>query len=93
MANETFPLRIQLKTKTTDEWAAEDPVLLDREPAIERLLDGSIRFKVGRGGLRWSQLPYLEANAELPQPLGTSDVPTFANIIVPGFVLDGGTFS
>lgn len=31
--------------------------------------------------------------AELPQPLGTADSPTFANINVPGFVLDGGTFN
>jgi hypothetical protein len=93
MADERFPLRIQQKRKTTAEWAALNPVLLVGEPGIEVLLDGSTRTKFGDGTKTWSQLPYLEAAAELPQPLGTSDTPTFAGLNVPGLVVDGGTFN
>lgn len=31
--------------------------------------------------------------AELPQPLGTLDSPTFAGITLSSFILDGGTFN
>lgn len=93
MADEVFPLRIQQKRKTTAQWSSLNPVLLPGEPGIEVLLDDSVRIKVGDGISTWTQLPYLEAAAELPQPLGTSSTPTFAGLNVPGLVIDGGTFN
>lgn len=91
--DEILYLRIQQKRKTTAQWAALNPVLLAGEPGVEVLVDGSVRIKVGNGTSTWSQLPYLQAAAELPQPLGTADTPTFAGLNVPGFVLDAGTFN
>jgi len=35
----------------------------------------------------------VQGSAELPQPLGTTDTPTFAGIVLASFVLDGGTFN
>lgn len=85
--------RYKFKRKTTAQWASLNPVLLAGEPGIEVLADESEKYKYGDGVKTWAQLPYVEAAAELPQPLGTADTPTFAGLNVPGFVLDGGTFN
>jgi len=82
MADETFPLRIQLKRKTTAQWASQNPVLLKGEPGIEVLSDGSEKIKYGDGVKTWSALSYAAGggsgpalSSAAPQALGASAAP------------------
>lgn len=58
---------------TTSSWSLNDLIIGDGEIAAERRTDGSIKFKVGDGVRRFSQLPYLFAGTGedgLPGPPG-----------------------
>ncbi len=41
----------------------------------------------------WEDVVAQGGDAELPQPLGPADTPTFAGVNLSSFVLDGGTFN
>lgn len=53
-------VRIQLKTKTTEQWASTpDEVLLRGEVGVELGADGTAnKFKIGDGTSKWSELKY-----------------------------------
>jgi len=56
-------ITIQLRGDTAANWSATDPVLAEREMALETDTD---KFKIGDGTTQWSELPY----AGLPGPQG-----------------------
>ena len=49
--------RLTFRKGTLSEWAAADPILLEAEPSIDTT---SMRFKIGDGVSRWSDLPYVQ---------------------------------
>lgn len=52
--------RLQNKIDTTENWKNNNPVLLDGEIGIEKLLDGNKKIKIGDGENSWYNLPYVE---------------------------------
>ena len=53
--------RIILRNDTTENWNANDAVvLLEGEVGVEFLEDGSIKTKVGDGSTPWSSLAYFD---------------------------------
>lgn len=53
--------RIQLRRGTTEEWVFANPILQAGEPGYET---STQKIKVGNGVSRWSELLYLEADAD-----------------------------
>lgn len=51
-------IRFKLRRGTIAEWEAENPTLLDGEPGIEELIDGTERLKFGDGETPWNDLDY-----------------------------------
>ena len=49
MTTQTIKARIKFARKTTAEWATETKILLEGEPGIEVLEDGSEKEKRGNG--------------------------------------------
>ena len=60
MATKTFNARVQNKRDTSANWTANDPVLLDGEIIIVDTAAGEIRYKVGDGTKKYSQLPFTD---------------------------------
>ena len=58
MANKTFNTRIKHKRDTSANWTSADPVLLNGELIIVDTASGEMRFKIGDGIKRYSQLPF-----------------------------------
>lgn len=58
MANKTFNTRIKNKRDTSADWTSKDPVLLDGELIIVDTANGEMRFKIGDGTKKYSQLPF-----------------------------------
>ena len=58
MATKTFNARVQNKRDTSANWTANDPVLLDGEIIIVDTASGEVRYKVGDGVKKYSQLPF-----------------------------------
>lgn len=58
MANKTFNTRIKNKRDTSANWTSKDPVLLDGELIIVDTASGEVRFKIGDGTKKYSQLPF-----------------------------------
>ena len=58
MANKTFNTRIKNKRDTSANWTSKDPVLLDGELIIVDTANGEMRFKIGDGTKKYSQLPF-----------------------------------
>ena len=54
----TLQARMRQLIGTTAEWAADDIVIGDGEIAAERLIDGSVRIKIGNGVDPFSALIY-----------------------------------
>lgn len=46
---------INFREGTAAEWTTENPTLIDGEPGFE---SDTGKFKIGRGGLAWVDLPY-----------------------------------
>lgn len=60
MATKTFNTRVQNKRDTSANWTTNDPVLLDGEVILVDTNDGELRFKVGDGTKRYTQLPFTD---------------------------------
>ena len=58
VANKTFNTRIKNKRDTSANWTSKDPVLLDGELIIVDTASGEVRFKIGDGTKKYSQLPF-----------------------------------
>ena len=60
MATKTYNARVQNKRATSANWTKNDPVLLDGEIIIVDTAAGEIRYKVGDGTKKYSQLPFTD---------------------------------
>lgn len=58
MAQKTINTRHQLSRDASANWTASDPVLLDGEIIIVDTDAGDVRYKVGDGTKKYSQLPF-----------------------------------
>lgn len=58
MAQKVINARHQLSRDTSANWTASDPVLLDGEIVIVDTDAGDVRYKVGDGTKKYSQLPF-----------------------------------
>lgn len=56
--SKTFNARIKHKRDTSANWTAQDPVLLNGELIVVDTASGEMRFKIGDGTKRYSQLPF-----------------------------------
>ena len=55
-------IKIQIRGDTASQWTSANPVLAERELAVETDTE---RFKVGDGATAWNSLPYVETVREL----------------------------
>ena len=60
MATKTYNARVQNKRDTSANWTKNDPVLLDGEIIIVDTCAGEVRYKVGDGTKKYSQLPFTD---------------------------------
>ena len=95
MATKTFNARVQNKRDTSANWTTNDPVLLNGEIIIVDTASGEVRYKVGDGVKKYSQLPFSdEAVKALISALVPSGVIMMwsgaANAIPSGYVLCDG---
>lgn len=58
MATKTINTRLPHSRDTSANWTKYDPVLLDGEIIIVDTADGDVRYKVGDGSKKYSQLPF-----------------------------------
>lgn len=58
MATKTLDVRTQISRDTSANWTKYDPVLLDGEIIIVDTAEGEVRYKVGDGSKKYSQLPF-----------------------------------
>lgn len=58
MATKTLDVRTQISRDTSANWTKYDPVLLDGEIVIVDTAEGEVRYKVGNGTKKYSQLPF-----------------------------------
>lgn len=85
-------ITIQLRGGTAADWTADNPVLAEREMALET--DTGL-FKIGNGVTAWNSLPYggIAGEDGAPGSPGGDNVdggtPTTAPI--PSFIIDGGS--
>ena len=95
MATKTYNARFKNKRDTSANWTANDPVLLNGEIIIVDTASGEIRYKVGDGTKKYSQLPFSD---ETVKALISALVPSgvimmwsgAANAIPSGYVLCDG---
>lgn len=64
MAEKTLITKVKLKTATTAEWAAANPVLLKGEVGFEITDEGKKKMKVGDGTTAWAGLDYFVSGDE-----------------------------
>lgn len=85
MGNKTFNARIKNKRDTSANWVSKDPVLLDGELIIVDTASGEIRFKVGDGTSKWSELNFIggdEAKNFVVTPNeGESDIDAIIRVV------------
>ena len=55
--NRYITARLRVRKGTTEEWAENDPILMEAEPAWDTTLN---QIKIGNGYSNWSELPYVE---------------------------------
>ena len=96
MATKTFNARVRNKRDTSANWTANDPVLLNGEIIIVDTASGEVRYKVGDGVKKYSQLPFSdEAVKALISALVPSGVIMMwsgaANAIPSGYILCDGS--
>ena len=96
MATKTYNARVKNKRDTSANWTANDPVLLNGEIIIVDTASGEVRYKVGDGVKKYSQLPFSdEAVKALISALVPSGVVMMwsgaANAIPSGYVLCDGS--
>ena len=60
MSSKEFFTRIQMKRDTSSNWVANNPVLLDGEIVIVDTDAGEVRYKVGDGTKKYTQLPFTD---------------------------------
>ena len=96
MATKTFNARVKNKRDTSANWTTNDPVLLNGEIIIVDTASGEVRYKVGDGVKKYSQLPFSdEAVKALISALVPSGVIMMwsgaANAIPSGYILCDGS--
>lgn len=62
MNSKAFLTRIQMKRDTSSNWVVNNPVLLDGEVVIVDTDAGAVRYKVGDGTKKFTQLPFTDEN-------------------------------
>lgn len=62
MNSKEFLTRIQMKRDTSSNWVVNNPVLLDGEVVIVDTDAGAVRYKVGDGTKKFTQLPFTDEN-------------------------------
>ena len=98
MATKTYNARVKNKRDTSANWTTNDPVLLNGEIIIVDTASGEVRYKVGDGVKKYSQLPFSdEAVKALISALVPSGVVMMwsgsANAIPSGYVICDGNNS
>lgn len=74
MATKTLAARVQNKRDTSANWTKNDPVLLNGEIIIVDTSSGWVRYKVGDGSKKYSQLPFTDEVIFSSIPTKTSDL-------------------
>ena len=74
MATKTYNARVKNKRDTSANWTANDPVLLNGEVIIVDTAAGNVRYKVGDGSKKYSQLPFADEAIIASIPTKTSDI-------------------
>lgn len=59
MATKVLQTTLQLKNKTTSEWAADNSVQAKGSPCVEWTADGKTKLKIGDGVHKFADLPYV----------------------------------
>ena len=79
MATKTLNARLPHSRDTSSNWTQYDPILLNGEIIIVDTSEGEVRYKVGDGTKRYSQLPFDDEaikaliNGKMPAVSVTSD--------------------
>lgn len=71
------PVTIRFRRRTKADWLADDPVIAESEPVLER---DTGKFKIGDGVSRYSELEYFVSESSVPPPDGSSDAAVLAHI-------------
>lgn len=58
--SKTIAARVKHKRDTSANWTSNNPVLLNGEIILVDTADGELRFKVGDGTKRYTQLPFTD---------------------------------
>lgn len=58
--SKTIDARVKHKRDTSANWTSNNPVLLNGEIILVDTADGELRFKVGDGTKRYTQLPFTD---------------------------------
>ncbi len=81
MATKIFNARTQHSRDTSANWTKYDPVLLDGEIVIADTDAGEVRYKVGDGTKKYSQLPFSDESIKNSIPTKTSQLTNDKNFI------------
>lgn len=81
MATKIFNTRTQHSRDTSANWTKYDPVLLDGEIIIADTDAGEVRYKVGDGTKKYSQLPFSDESIKNSIPTKTSQLTNDKNFI------------
>lgn len=91
MATKTFNTRTQHSRDTSANWTKYNPVLLDGEIVIVDTDAGEVRYKVGDGTKKYSQLPFSDESIKNSIPTKTSQLENdleYITIVEASTVLD-----
>jgi len=94
MAVKEFDARTKNKRDTSDNWEANDPVLLDGEIIVVDTASGAVRKKVGNGTSKYSELPFDDDEIRTALKGSSVEVTLAANAWVDGkqtITIDGLT--
>ena len=75
-------IRIQTRIDTTENWNSNNPVLLDGEIGIEKLVDGTKKIKIGNGTDNWNSLSYSLDTEGIYLPLSGGTLDDNATVIM-----------
>lgn len=92
MATKIFNTRTQHSRDTSANWTKYNPVLLDGEIVIVDTDAGEVRYKVGDGTKKYSQLPFSDESIKNSIPTKTSQLENdleYITIVEASTVLDG----
>lgn len=88
MATKIFNTRTQHSRDTSANWTQYNPVLLDGEIVIVDTDAGEVRYKVGDGTKKYSQLPFSDESIKNSIPTKTSQLTNDSHFATTTYVDD-----